>query len=217
MPPVFPDQTCDVLALSGTNNHSSSAGRLVTETHTWTETETENAKLTVLYRRYGRRVYGRAFGMLRDTEEARDVMQDTFLAFLHSKRILHGKTAPFTVLYQIATHKAVDRLRRRARWPNMSISPGCVNKTETECWLELATAYDGDAARVEALNHLTELTLNAPSQTLTAAVLYFVEGYTLQEIGEMLQLPRKKVSRLLHEFAERMRKRAIAIDSRMAK
>ncbi|MGZ3459783.1 MAG: RNA polymerase sigma factor [Archangium sp.] len=166
MAPPSPKQTRDVPARSGTDDRLSSTGRLGIAAPT--RTETEKGELTVLYRRYGRRVYGRALGMLRDAEEARDVMQDTFLAFLHSERTLRGKAAPFTVLYQIATHKAVDRLRHRARWADMSGSPGGVNETGAECRLEGATADEGDMARVDALNHLTVLTLNASSQSLTA-------------------------------------------------
>jgi RNA polymerase sigma-70 factor (ECF subfamily) len=213
MTSAFAKQARDVLPLSGADNYSTSIERHGSATHARTQIEIDKDKLTVLYHRYSRRIYRRAFRMLRNSEDARDVMQDTFLAFFHSQRALRGEAAPFTVLYQIATHKAVDRLRCRARWSATSDSQGSLNEEGDERRLGLAAAHWGDMARVDALNHLTALTLNEPSTTRIAAMLYFVEGYTMRQIGEVLQLPRWKASRLLRKFTERVRKRAIHIES----
>jgi RNA polymerase sigma-70 factor (ECF subfamily) len=212
-------QARDMLPLNGTNNHSVSTAHHDPMTHARARKRKEEIeiekKLTVLYRRYSHRVYRRALKLLRDTEDARDVMQDTFLAFFHSEKAWRGEAAPFTLLYQIATHKAMDRLRRRARWFGTLDSQGFMNEAGVEHRLGLATVHGGDMVRVDALNHLTVLTLHESSRARIAAVLYFVEGYTMGQIGEALQLPPRKASRLLRKFVERVRKRAIHIESRM--
>jgi RNA polymerase sigma-70 factor (ECF subfamily) len=166
-----------------------------------------------LYRRFGPAVYRRAFGLLRNAEDASDVMQDAFLAFLKNERFLRGEASPYTVLYQIATYKALDLLRRRARWSGALSSLGSEDDEGTEHPLELATAHTGSMARVDALNHLVMLTSNASPRALMAAVLYFVEGYTLKEVGETLHLSRRKTTRLLRQLAEHMRRCATRIDS----
>jgi RNA polymerase sigma factor (sigma-70 family) len=146
--------------------------------------------------------------MLRDDEEAFDVTQDTFLAYMRTKESLRGEASDFTVLYQMATHKAVDRLRRNSRWSGV-LGPLEVQEdgdcSHPEPW---ASSHEGGMNRVEALRDLALLTDGESPQALTAAVLYFVEGYTMQEVAEVLGLDRRTVSELLHAFAERARKRS---------
>jgi RNA polymerase sigma factor (sigma-70 family) len=165
-------------------------------------------QLDALYRRFGPAIHRRARSMLRDEQEALDVTQDTFLAYMRSEASLRGQASPFTVLYQIATHKAVDRLRRSSRWSGVMGSFDVPEDDAPARPAEGASTHEGGMARVEALRDLSLLTDGERPQALTAAVLYFVEGYTMQEVGDALDLDRKEVSVLLHEFAERARKRS---------
>ena len=172
---------------------------------------TEAEQLDTLYRRFGPAINRRARSMLRDNQEAFDVTQDTFLAYMAYMRgesSLRGKVSPFTVLYQIAIYKAVDRLRRNVRWSGVIVSLDVPEDDAPARPAEWAGAHEGGMARVEALMDLALLTEGEEPQALTAAILYFAEGYTMQEIGEVLDLDRKEVSRLLREFAERARKRS---------
>jgi RNA polymerase sigma-70 factor (ECF subfamily) len=164
--------------------------------------------LTELYRRYFPAIYRRALALLQDKEEALDVTQDTFLDYMRREASLRGEASPFTVLYQMATYKAVDRLRRRARW---SGTLGSLEVPEDEAappqsaWL---LSHEGGLNRVEAIQELALLTEGESEQTLTAAVLYFVEGNSLEAVGAVLGQERHQVSKVLRQFAERARKRS---------
>jgi RNA polymerase sigma factor (sigma-70 family) len=164
-------------------------------------------QLDTLYRRFGPSVHRRARDVLRNEDEASDVMQDTFLAYMRSKSSLRGEASPFTVLYQIATFKAVDRLRRNSRWSGVLASLE-LSGDDAERPAPGALSHEGGLPRVEALRDLALLTEGEPPQVLTAAVLYFVEGYTQEEVGQVLDLDRRQVSHVLHGFAERARKRS---------
>lgn len=164
-------------------------------------------QLEELYRRYGPAISRRVRAMLRDEEEAADVTQDTFLAYMLGASNLRGQASAFTVLYQIATHKAVDRLRRGSRWSG-ALGPLAVTQDEdSEHPPAVVPSHQGGVERVEALRDLALLTEGESPQSLTAAVLYFVEGYTMEEISQVLDLSRKTASRLLAEFAGRARTR----------
>jgi len=171
---------------------------------------TEEDHLSGLYRRFASGVYRRALGILHDAAEAQDVMQETFLGYMRGESSLRGEAAPFTVLYQIATYKAVDRLRRNARW---SGTIGSLDVPEEDGdgpqgpWL-LAHAHEGGLSRVEAARDLALLTEGESPRTLTAAFLYFVEGNSLEAVGGVLSMERHQVSKLLRQFAERARKRS---------
>jgi RNA polymerase sigma factor (sigma-70 family) len=171
------------------------------------------AHLTELYRRFSPAVHRRAALMLRDPEEALDVMQETFEAYVRGEASLRGEASAFTVLFRIATSKSVDRLRRRARWSGILGSiefPAEDDSAPRTAWIH---SHEGGLARIEALQDLALLTEGESEQTLTAAFLYFVEGHTLEEIGQVLDLPRKKLSTLLQDFTERARARGARLGS----
>lgn len=69
-----------------------------------------------LYERHSRRVYDYLLRVLRDPDDAADVMQDTFVRALNALEPGRAGAAQFsTWLYKIAHNLAVTRLERRAR------------------------------------------------------------------------------------------------------
>lgn len=159
-----------------------------------------------LYRRHAPAVYRRALGLLKDPEEANDVVQEVFLGYL--KQEWRGEAAPFTVLYQLATFQSIDRLRKRSRWSGVLgplEAPADQDDDGAPATIEGVTE-DG-SARLEAAQDLALLTAGEEPRTLTAAVLYWVDGCTTQEVAEVLDLSRKTVGKLLARFTERARSR----------
>jgi RNA polymerase sigma-70 factor (ECF subfamily) len=181
---------------------------LVLTGRTWPGVSGDADRLAELYRRYAPAVHRRAMSLLNgDEAEAHDVTQEVFLGWYQNEANLRGEAAPFTVLYQMATYRAVDRLRRRARWSGKLTSLTIDEDAEGPA-LQVP-ASDGGPARVEAFQDLSLLTHGEDEQTLTCAVLYFVEGYTTDEIAETLDVSRKTVGRALAAFADRAQKRAV--------
>lgn len=164
--------------------------------------------LTLLYQRLAPKVFRRAMDLLRDAEDARDVTQDAFLAYLQSQARLRGEASPGTVLYEIATHKALDCLRRRARRRPREEAPRAA-KEEAEGRSEEPASPDGSGiGRVESLHDLAFLTRGESPQVLHSAHLYFVEGYTFGEIGQALECSRRAVSRRLAQLSARAQRRS---------
>ncbi|MDY7226474.1 RNA polymerase sigma factor [Hyalangium rubrum] len=169
-----------------------------------------------MYRRFAPAINRRALGMLQDPAEAHDVMQDTFLAYMGNEASLRGEADVFTVLYQIATYKAVDRLRRKSRWSGVLGSLDVKEEEDSNlpgAWAQ--SSNEGGMTRVEALRDLALLTQDEEPRTLTAAVLYFVEGHTQEEVARILGFEdRKHVSHLLRDFAARARERGARLGKR---
>ena len=166
----------------------------------------DSSVLAELYRRYAPAVFRRARSLLSDEQEAHDVTQDVFLGYLKHRERARGEASPFTVLYQMATYQAVDRLRRRSRWSGRLQSLD-VDEESDSLGLEVA-ADDGGTRRVEAAQDLALLTHGEDEQTLTLAVLCLVEGYTAEQAAQTLDVSRKTVGRALKAFSERANKRA---------
>jgi DNA-directed RNA polymerase specialized sigma24 family protein len=74
---------------------------------------TPSQQLADLYREYGPSLYRRARALTGEPEEALDILQATFLQ-LHADDDAEAAARYGLALYTLTTHKAVDRLRRRA-------------------------------------------------------------------------------------------------------
>ena len=174
---------------------------------TWPHVGADADRLTELYRRYAPALFRRARSLLgADETEAHDVVQDVFAAYLKNESRLRGEAAPFTVLYQMTTFQSVDRLRKRSRWSGRLTSLTVEEDAEGPA-LQVASP-DDSTARLEAARDVALLTHGEDEQTLTCALLYFVEGYTTQEIADSLDISRKTVGRALAAFSQRAKKRA---------
>src|SRR5919202_2312053 len=65
-----------------------------------------------IVRRWERRIYALAYGMLGREEEARDATQETFLAAFRSLRNFRGEAKVSSWLHRIAVNQCITRQRR---------------------------------------------------------------------------------------------------------
>ena len=77
------------------------------------ELEVENA--SVLFNEDYQRIFRYIVNMIRDTQEAEDLTQETFLRAYHRRNSLQDEGAQTAWLYRIATNTCLDRLRQYAR------------------------------------------------------------------------------------------------------
>lgn len=154
--------------------------------------------LDALITRYEPRVYRFGLGMCRDTDDAQDVLQDTFLSMVRSLATFRAESSLSTWLYAIAHHACLKKRRRRAS------SPPSVDSLDA-----LAPAVrDGlasPAATPEELLAGDELhgTLQAAIGALDSAqrevlLLRDVEGLTAPETAKVLGVSVAAIKSRLH-------------------
>lgn len=155
-----------------------------------------------LYRKHAPALHRRCLGIVGNSDDARDLVQETFARYLAAKDRFADAT-PFAVLYRIATNASIDRLRRR--------------KTASEDELDdNAGPVDGGssadpnltARRVDALHDLVFLTRGLSEEEVTVAVLHHLDGYTQDGIADSLDLSRRTVGKMLAKFEDHLKKRA---------
>ena len=82
----------------------------------------------LLVERHQERVYGFLLGMVRDPELANDLFQDTFLRVIdvmQRRRGSYSQQGRFVGwVMRIARNAALDHMRSRARWRDVSTGPG---------------------------------------------------------------------------------------------
>jgi RNA polymerase sigma factor (sigma-70 family) len=122
-----------------------------------------------LYERYGPMVLRRCRFLLRDEDEALDVMQDVFMNLIKKGEKFEAPY-PSSLLYRIATNLSLNRIRDRKRDPGRS--------GDEETLHTIACAPDHDAPLL-----LRWLFGNHPESTRTMAVLHYVDGMTLEQVA----------------------------------
>lgn len=80
--------------------------------------------MRTLLRRYERKVYGQAFGFLRNREDALDVTQEAFLRVHRNLDGFSGQSSFYTWLYRIVANLCIDRIRRSKRHRDVEFDDG---------------------------------------------------------------------------------------------
>lgn len=68
--------------------------------------------LKEIFDQYHQKVYRIAYGVLRQREDALDVVQEVFIKLFRSIKDFKGKSAFYTYLYRLAMNTAIDHSRR---------------------------------------------------------------------------------------------------------
>jgi len=161
--------------------------------------------LEILFGRYARLVLAIARGIVRDSGEAEDVVQEAFF-YLYKKSMLfdEAKGSAKNWIIQIALHRALDRkshLARRGFYAGTDI--GALGDTllgDTDLDREIGAKLN-HVQLERAFEQLPEM------QRLTLELFYF-EGLDLREISEKLNQPLGNSRHHFYRGLERLRKSA---------
>lgn len=78
----------------------------------------------ILVNRYRQRVYGLAYSMLRNEQDATDLSQETFVKAWQAIRGFKKNATFYTWLYRITTNLCIDFVRKRDRRPTVPFEEG---------------------------------------------------------------------------------------------
>jgi RNA polymerase sigma-70 factor, ECF subfamily len=157
---------------------------------------------------YQDKLYHMAYRMLSSRQEAEDVVQDTFLR-VYKNLDRYDDTMKFsTWIYRIATNLCIDRLRKRK--PSYSLDA----ETSEHEGLDGYSMIPSDNRTPESETLLSEMQStvhkaidNLPAKYKSVMVLRYLQDLSLQEIGDVLDMPVTTVKTRVHRGREFLRKR----------
>jgi RNA polymerase sigma-70 factor (ECF subfamily) len=158
----------------------------------------------VLLRRYERELYGYLRRYLGDSDLAEDVFQNTFLQlYLKSGQYEAGRPVrPW--LYTIATHQAIDALRRNSRHQILSLDQNQQESSDGEVrsLLELLEARGPgptDQAQADERRERVRASVDRlPDFLRQVVILAYYQGLKYREIADILDIPVGTVKSRLH-------------------
>ena len=95
---------------------------------------------------YQCRAFARAYGLVRDENDARDVVQEAFLRAYVNLDKFEGNSAFFTWLFRIVSNLSIDHMRRPSRRENESLDAHAVEQLREPGMLSVLA--DSDPAEV---------------------------------------------------------------------
>lgn len=146
------------------------------------------------YARYGPMVLRRCRAILRDEQAAYDAMQEVFLKVVARRRRLTGDY-PSALLFRIATNTCLNRIRDEKKRDLRKY----VHVLRQDA-LEEADRSGGPARDV-----LEQILDREKGATRNIAVMYFIDGMTLKEIGAAANLSVSGVHKRLAGLRRRIR------------
>ncbi|RJP59328.1 MAG: sigma-70 family RNA polymerase sigma factor [Candidatus Auribacter fodinae] len=139
-----------------------------------------------IVRRYESKVLGVLYGMMRNSDDARDVAQDVFVKAYKSVDKFRGDSKLYTWLYRITVNMAIDYMRKKQK------------KAKVEYNDEVKISDDNPAVPVDRINpsktvqnkelrtKLQEAIEQLPEEQKSTFVLREMQDMSYQEIADVM-------------------------------
>lgn len=173
-----------------------------------------------LVERYGRQIYNIAYRMAGNDADAKDLTQEAFIRVFRAFRRIDPQASLERWLYRIVSNLYIDMLRRRPKVRIESLDAPVITPKGGEISRDVPDARaDPEAEVLDAqLDSDVQRALLGLSPDLRAVVaLSDIEGYSYEEIGEMLRIPVGTVKSRLHRARRTLQDRLHHLDPRIGR
>src|SRR5215212_2839001 len=164
-----------------------------------------------LVRRWERRIFALAYGMLGREEDARDATQETFLAAFRNLRGFRGEAKVSSWLHRIAVNQCISRQRRSKVRSESALedeaNAGSFAMPFSYSPAHVAEGRQETAAVRRAINSL-------PVELRQVVVMKEFEELTFREIADALDLPLSTVKSRLYTALKQLQMRLQKFESR---
>jgi RNA polymerase sigma-70 factor, ECF subfamily len=148
--------------------------------------------------RWERPIYALAYRVIGREEEARDVVQETFLRAYRGLRNFRGQAKFSSWIYRIALNLCRDWIRRERRAPLAAVPEG-VDLVELAAEREPTESIEELVARNDMSRVVARAMARLPEEQRTAIILKEYHGMTFQEIADLQGCPLSTVKTRLYQ------------------
>jgi len=160
---------------------------------------------------YKDKIYHLAYRMLGNRQEAEDVVQETFLRVFRSLDRYDESLKFSTWIYRIGTNLAIDRLRRRRAAYSLDAETASASDSDGQDWHGLLASEDmspeGHVLLSETQRRIRDAIRSLPEKYKSVVILKYLHDMSLQEIGDVLNMPVTTVKTRVHRGREFLRRR----------
>jgi RNA polymerase sigma-70 factor (ECF subfamily) len=165
----------------------------------------DEAAFRELFDKYHRRAYAVAFGVVKNKQDALDIVQDGFIKVHRHIKSFQGSSSFYTWLYRIVMNLAIDHVRRHKRGKDLDYDDrvGRDSGDVAGDGALLPHILDSNPRRTVLRKELSEAIQHAlddlPDYHRAVIVLREVEGMSYEDMSRVLEVPKGTImSRLFH-------------------
>ena len=159
-----------------------------------------------IVRRWERRIFALAYGMLGREEDARDATQETFLAAFRNLRGFRGDARVSSWLHRIAVNQCITR-QRRAKVRGETALEDEAEKNASVFALPIDASPARSAEAFERSLAVRKAVGSLPPDLRQVVVMKEFEELTFQQIAEALEIPLSTVKSRLYTALRQLQMR----------
>jgi RNA polymerase sigma-70 factor (family 1) len=162
-----------------------------------------------IYHSYNKLVYNLALQYVQNSEDAKEITQDTFVAIHQSLKSFEGKSQLSTWIYRITINKCLDFIKTQKRKKRFAIITSIFNESSEEIKHDLHT-FDHPGVLLEQKEEISvifRLINSLPDSQKTALILSKIEQKSQKEIAEIMNISPKAVESLVQRAKTQLSKK----------
>lgn len=167
--------------------------------------EGDDAAFRSLFDRYHRRAFAVAFGVVKNKQDALDIVQDGFIKVHRHIGNFQGSSSFYTWLYRIVMNLSIDHVRRNKKGKDLDYDDKVGRDSEDLAGdgTLLPSILDGNPRKTVLRKELSQAIQAAldelPEYHRAVIMLREVEGLSYEEMAKVLDVPKGTImSRLFH-------------------
>ena len=158
----------------------------------------------LLLRRYEKEAFGLAYVLVGDREEARDVLQESFLNLYRSIKAFRGESSFRTYFFRILVNRCRDVQRKKSIWGRIFLWKASGEGDDLPEAVTEKTPLQ-EIFQAELGKKIGALMKELPWRQRTIFALKFIEGLKIREIAELTHLSPGTVKVHLFRAVSKMR------------
>ena len=152
-----------------------------------------------LVSKLGRQLFGYAFRILRNQQEAEDAVQEVFIKLYNSLPEFRGEAKLSTYIQKIAINLTLNEIKRRKRFFTMFSQKGNDEMHEFEI------ADNDSETKRDAKEIVNKALMSLDPKFRIVVAMRMLQGYSTKETAEILELPLGTVLSRLSRAQEQLK------------
>ncbi|WP_053363990.1 RNA polymerase sigma factor SigX [Bacillus sp. FJAT-27251] len=162
-----------------------------------------------LYQKYHQDLFRFLFYMMKDREQAEDLVQEVYIRVLKSYSRFEGKSSEKTWLFSIAKNVAIDHFRKQKGWKNWLSEKIDLSTTQVRDHLPLPEEI---AEQREEIQMMYQCLDQCTVDQKMVIILRYIHELSISETAEALAWTESKVKTTQHRAIKALKKHMEAME-----